>query len=77
RNRRQAEKMTRLESVRIPDAFSYAGAKALPNEARHKLEAHRPRTLAQAGRIPGVTPADVQLLWILLEKRRRKGEHHE
>lgn len=77
RNRRQAEKMTRLESVRIPDAFSYAAARALPNEARHKLEAHRPRTLAQAGRIPGVTPADVQLLWILLEKRRRKGESHE
>jgi len=77
RNRRQAEKMTRLENVRIPDSFSYAAAKALPNEARHKLEAHRPRTLAQAGRIPGVTPADVHLLWILLEKRRRKGESHE
>jgi tRNA uridine 5-carboxymethylaminomethyl modification enzyme len=69
--------MKRFESVRIPDSFSYAAARALPNEARHKLEKHRPQTLAQAGRIPGVTPADVQLLWILLEKKRRKATTHE
>lgn len=73
RNRRDAERMKKFEGVRIPAGFGYAALKALPNEARHKLEAHRPLTLAQAGRIPGVTPADVQLLWVLLDKRRRKG----
>ncbi len=69
RNRREAERMKKFEHLRIPDNFSYAAAKALPNEARHKLEKNRPLTLAQAGRIPGITPADIQLLWVLLEKR--------
>ncbi|HCC48065.1 MAG TPA: tRNA uridine-5-carboxymethylaminomethyl(34) synthesis enzyme MnmG [Elusimicrobia bacterium] len=77
RNKKQAEKMKKFEGLRIPAEFSYAAAGALPNEARHKLEAHRPLTLAQAGRIPGVTPADVQLLWVLLEKRRRNGGSRE
>ena len=69
RNRKEAEKMKKFEHLRIPENFNYASAKALSNEARYKLEKNRPLTLAQAGRIPGVTPADVQLLWILLEKR--------
>ena len=74
RNRKEAEKLKKFEHLRIPENFSYAGALALPNEARHKLEKHRPLTLAQAGRIPGVTPADIQLLWVLIEKRGRKHE---
>ena len=68
--------MKKFEHLGIPAGFSYAGLKALPNEARHKLERHRPLTLAQAGRIPGITPADVQLLWVMLEKR-REGRKHE
>jgi tRNA uridine 5-carboxymethylaminomethyl modification enzyme len=71
RNRRQDEKMKKFEHLRMPADFDYLAVKALPNEARHKLAANRPLTLAQAGRIPGVTPADVQLLWVLLEKRGR------
>lgn len=71
RARAEAERLKKFEGLRIPADFSYAAARALPNEARHKLEAHRPLTLAQAARVPGVTPADVQLLWVLLEKRRR------
>ncbi len=71
RNRRDAERLKKFEGLRIPASFSYSAAKALPNEARHKLETHRPQTLGQAGRIPGVTPADVELLWVLLEKGRR------
>ncbi len=70
RNRRDAERLRKFEHLPIPADFDYAAAKALPNEARHKLAAHRPRTLAQAGRVPGVTPADVQLLWVLLGKSR-------
>lgn len=70
RNRREAEKMKKFEHLRIPENFNYTALKSLPNEARHKLEKNRPLTLAQAGRLPGVTPADVQLLWVLLEKQR-------
>ncbi len=70
RNRKEAEKMKKFEHLRIPEDFSYNAVKALPNEARHKLEKNRPLTLAQAGRIPGVTPSDLQLLWVMLEKRR-------
>jgi tRNA uridine 5-carboxymethylaminomethyl modification enzyme len=71
RSRKEAERLKKFEHLRIPEDFDYAAARALPNEARHKLQRHRPGTLAQAGRVPGVTPADVQLLWVLLEKRRR------
>jgi len=71
RNRKEAEKMKKFEHMRIPAGFDYLAAKALPNEARHKLAENRPLTLAQAGRLPGVTPADVQLLWVLLTKRGR------
>jgi tRNA uridine 5-carboxymethylaminomethyl modification enzyme len=77
RNRRQAEKMKKFEHLSIPEDFSYREARALPNEARHKLEARRPLTLAQAGRIPGITPADVQLLWVLLEKNRKAVKKHD
>ena len=77
RNLKQAEKLRKFEHLRIPEGFSYSSVKALPNEARHKLEKHRPLTLAQAGRIPGVTPADVQLLWVLLEKRRAAEARRE
>ncbi|OGR52074.1 MAG: tRNA uridine-5-carboxymethylaminomethyl(34) synthesis enzyme MnmG [Elusimicrobia bacterium GWA2_62_23] len=77
RNRRQAEKLKKFEHLAIPGDFDYRAARALPNEARHKLEARRPLTLAQAGRIPGVTPADVQLLWVLLGKGRKAGKNHD
>ena len=74
RNRKQAERMKKFEGLRIPADLNYSGLKALPNEARHKLEKNRPLTLAQAGRLPGVTPADIQLLWVLLEQRRKARE---
>ncbi|OGR68657.1 MAG: tRNA uridine-5-carboxymethylaminomethyl(34) synthesis enzyme MnmG [Elusimicrobia bacterium GWC2_61_19] len=74
RNRKEAERMKKFEHLRIPEDFDYPAVKALPNEARHKLAKNKPGTLAQAGRIPGVTPADIQLLWVLLEKRRREAD---
>ena len=74
RNRKEAERLKKFEGLSIPADLSYAGLKSLSNEARHKLEKHRPLTLAQAGRIPGVTPADMQLLWVLIEKRRGTKE---
>ena len=58
------------ESVVIPPAFEYASVIALSREAREKLERQRPRTLGMAGRIPGVSPADVAILGVMLQRRR-------
>ncbi|OGS14319.1 MAG: tRNA uridine-5-carboxymethylaminomethyl(34) synthesis enzyme MnmG [Elusimicrobia bacterium RIFOXYA12_FULL_57_11] len=70
RNLKEAERLKKFEHLEIPADFRYAHIKALSNEARQRLEKTRPLTLAQAGRLPGITPADVQLLWILVEKSR-------
>jgi len=48
--------------VVLPDDIDYAALPGLSNEARHKLQAHRPRTIGQAGRIDGMTPAALTLL---------------
>ncbi len=63
------QKMLRLEQRHIPDRFDYAGIKGLRYEACQKLERFRPQTLGQASRIDGVTPADMALLMVHLEKR--------
>ena len=52
----------RDESVALPDDFDYAALPGLSNEMKQKLQAHRPRTIGQAGRIDGVTPAALTLL---------------
>jgi tRNA uridine 5-carboxymethylaminomethyl modification enzyme len=62
-----------LESVAIPEKIDYAGVAALPIEARQKLSRVRPATLGQASRVPGVTPTDVQLLWVHVERLRREA----
>ncbi len=56
------------ESVRIPDDFNYAIIPALSREAREKLAHQRPRTLGAAGRIAGVTPADVAILQLFVHR---------
>ncbi|MCR4820098.1 MAG: tRNA uridine-5-carboxymethylaminomethyl(34) synthesis enzyme MnmG [Elusimicrobiales bacterium] len=67
RNQIEAEKMKRFVNLKIPDDFDYAGIISLSNEARQKLIKVRPGTIAQASHIPGLTPADIQLLWISIE----------
>lgn len=70
--RRQAaeiEKFKHLERIRIPDGFVYAGLPGLSNEIVEKLTRVRPRTLGQAGRISGVTPAAITLLMLQVKKR--------
>ena len=52
----------RDESFELPDDFDYAALPGLSNEMKQKLQAHRPRTIGQAGRIDGVTPAALTLL---------------
>ncbi|MFM1892732.1 MAG: glucose inhibited division protein, partial [Pseudomonadota bacterium] len=69
RQRDEIEKTRHNESVVLPVDFDYGKVKGLSSEVREKLSRHRPSTLGQAGRIPGVTPAAVSLLLIHLKKR--------
>ncbi len=59
-----ADKLQRLENIRIPDGFDYYSMQALTIEARQKLSRIRPTTIGQASRIPGVSPADVNVLLV-------------
>ncbi|BDW92392.1 tRNA uridine 5-carboxymethylaminomethyl modification enzyme MnmG [Flagellimonas marinaquae] len=61
-----ADKLQRLENVRIPDNFDYSKLKSLSYEAREKLENIRPVTISQASRISGVSPADISVLLVFL-----------
>jgi len=64
RERGSAERLKAAELVEIPADLDYAALGALTNESRQKLSRLRPRTLGQAGRVPGVTPSDLQILWV-------------
>ena len=66
RERALADKMQRLENIKIRGHFDYDSITQLSTEARQKLTAIDPETLAQAGRIPGVSPSDISLLLVLL-----------
>ena len=61
-----AEKMHRLEDIKIKGRFNYAELQQLSTEARQKLAAIDPATLAQASRIPGVSPSDINVMLVLL-----------
>lgn len=61
-----AEKMHRLENIKIQDRFDYAQLHELSTEAREKLKRINPETLAKASRIPGVSPSDINVLLVLL-----------
>ena len=64
------ERAAKTERVLIPAEFDYAEISALSREAREKLSAQRPRTLGAASRIPGVTPADVAIVGLFIERER-------
>jgi tRNA uridine 5-carboxymethylaminomethyl modification enzyme len=63
-----AEKMHRLENIRIKGKFDYPTLTAISTEARQKLEKIQPETLAQASRIPGVSPSDINAMLVLLRR---------
>lgn len=66
RERTFAEKMHRLEDIKIKGHFDYASIHDLSTECRQKLERIQPETLAQASRIPGVSPSDINVLLVLM-----------
>ena len=66
RERQVAEKMHRLENIKIKGKFDYSNLNAISTEARQKLEKIQPVTLAQASRIPGVSPSDINAMLVLL-----------
>lgn len=66
RERLIAEKITRLENIKIKGRFKYSELQQLTIEARQKLEKIDPETIAQAGRIPGISPSDINILLLLL-----------
>ena len=61
-----AEKISRLEHIRIRGKFDYSQIQALSTEARQKLERIDPETIAQASRIPGISPSDINILLLLV-----------
>ena len=66
RERQVAEKMHRLENIKIKGKFDYPNLTAISTEARQKLEKIQPETLAQASRIPGVSPSDINAMLVLM-----------
>jgi tRNA uridine 5-carboxymethylaminomethyl modification enzyme len=70
RQRRQVEQFEKMENRKIPEKIDYDDVGSLRLEARQKLKEFRPSSIGQAGRLSGVTPADVAVLLIYLEKFR-------
>lgn len=66
REKIMADKINRLEDIRIKDKFNYKDIQSLSTEARQKLTSINPETIAQASRIPGVSPNDISVLLVLL-----------
>ena len=71
KQREQIARMERLESRHIPDDLDYTEITSLRLEAAEKLAAVRPRSIGQAARISGVSPADISVLLVYIEKERR------
>ena len=66
KEKNNADKLQRLESIKIPENFDYSGLKSLSFEAREKLNSIKPATISQASRISGVSPSDIGVLLVYL-----------
>ena len=64
RERQLADKISRLENLIIPDGFNFSNIQGLSIECRQKLDRYRPRTIAQASRISGISPSDISVLLV-------------
>jgi len=72
KERKQVEAFRKSEDTLLPQGFDYMTLDGLRIEARQKLTAHQPRSLGEAGRISGVSPGDITVLMVWLEKQRRE-----
>ena len=80
RQKHQVEQAEKLDGVKLPADIDYMAVENLSKEAREKLSRIRPETLGQASRMGGVSPADISVLLIILEARRRSrrgGKHSD
>ena len=68
RERQIADKLKRLDAVKIPASFEYETLKSLSTEARQKLCKHKPETIGEASRIPGISPSDVNILLLMMNR---------
>ena len=64
REKQMADKIMRLENLTIPDDFDFDRVESLSIECRQKLKRYAPRTIAQASRISGISPADISVLLV-------------
>ncbi len=71
RQQRQIQQFKRLENLHIPDTFNYVDVHGLKTEAREKLDKIRPASIGQASRLPGVSPADISILMVMLHQQNR------
>ena len=74
KQRQEVERFMKLENKRLPDDIDYCAIKELSSEAAEKLDKVRPANIGQASRISGVSPADISVLMIALELKRRKEQ---
>ena len=77
RQQTQINRMARQESRKVPADLDYSTIRGLKKEAQVRFSEIRPMTLGQAGRIPGITPADIAMLAVWLEKRDREEQPAE
>ncbi len=75
RQMEMAERLKKIENIKIPEGFNYISLSGLSKEVIDKLQNIKPENLGQASRIPGVTPAAISLLMVAIEKLRRARQH--
>ncbi len=75
RQMEMAEKLKKIENIKIPSDFDYISVNGLSKEVLDKLQNVKPESLGQASRIPGVTPAAISLLMVTIERLRRERRH--
>jgi len=71
------ERARRLEALRVPEDLDYGSVAAISKEGREKLARVRPSSIGQAARIPGLTPADISILMVILERNRRQADREQ
>ena len=74
RQEAQIQRMARQENKRIPADMDYMAIPAMKKEAQQRLQEIRPQSLGQAARIPGITPADLALVAVWMERKRREAD---